>query len=310
MIQKSRSCRWFKSSEDGIAFYGSEAKKNVLTRAQPPTEELFSRQGKWEELERFLHDKDSVYQSSTTTFAHGDSMLHMVCRYHPPTSVVRQLLNKRAPLLAVQEVNSAGQTPLHVAAACGASFQVVQLLLEHCPAIPASQDSQGNTPLHLHIANTCRRRVCDPGFCVPNLTKKSSTRGRIFNSNSTQLDALSTTASSCANRISLSSRGLLKKASKRDLLTRIKSAAEEKMKKDDAEHFKFLVIGPNQEVVYALATHSPSCLLIENYEGVSAVELAILCEADFKTVKTLQTNVSVKYFAHLKCASQKMYNDR
>jgi hypothetical protein len=301
MIQKSRT--GFKSREDSIAVSGSEAKTNVLRRAHPaPTEELFSRQGKWQELGRSLHDEEP-------TFAHGDSMLHMVCRYHPPISAVRQLLNKRAPLLAVQEVNSAGQTPLHVAAACGASFKIVQLLLEQCPDTAVAQDSQGNTPLHLHIANTCRRKVCDPGVNVPNLTTKNSNRGKhLLKSTSKRFNASSNTASSgrrtswtsslfpslphqsifyASSNYKKEERGLAK-ASKRDSLTWIKSAAEERNNIGESEHFKFLVMGPTQEVVYALANCSPFSLVIENNEGVSVVELAIIYEADLKTVEKLQ----------------------
>jgi hypothetical protein len=273
LTQKTR--RGLKSSEDSSVamIFGSKSKNNVLTNKEIKRSEV----------------------TDQTTFAHGDSMLHMLCRYHPPVSAVRNVLSQRAPLLAVHEVNSAGQTPLHVAAACGASFQVVRLLLDQCPETAGAQDSQGDTPLHLHIANTCRKNICDPGFMVPKQTIRStqnSSRGKQTIPSSSKKGSSSNTALtgrssglSASNTYDKEKRGLTK-ASKRDSLAGIKKAIGESKHKEDVE--KLLVVGPTQEIIDTLAKAAPYCVMVENDKGASVIELAIVCDADLKTVEKLQ----------------------
>jgi hypothetical protein len=140
--------------------------------------ESLAKQGRWEEVENVLNccNADFDYAAPVgDTFSHGDPILHMVCRNHPPVSIVQRLLQERSPALAMREVNTAGQTPPHVAAASGASFRVVHYLVEQCddPDMVAAQDLEGNTPLHLHFSHTCGKKVRDPGFLVP--TRSNST---------------------------------------------------------------------------------------------------------------------------------------
>jgi len=249
--------------------------------------------GEWEEWEEHFYTGDE--SAKAHCFSFGDSMLHMVCRFHPPVSIVRKVLKTREPFLAVQEVNSLGQTPLHVAAACGASYKVVLVLLEQS-AIPAMvQDSEGNTPLHLHLLHCSGQKICDPGFTVPNLN--SSTGSLVAPSNSVRSTA-STAATSKSSSVGSLAQVLSHRSnslsvschSEDDFALKSKTILQlHKHAKDDVEHVKLLVQGPTYEIVQYLANAAPECLLLENDDDYSAVELAILCEADLKTVTKLQS---------------------
>jgi hypothetical protein len=158
----------------GVMSMGSNTidKKKLAHQDQVHPFESLAKQGRWEEVENVLNccNADFDYAAPVgDTFSHGDPILHMVCRNHPPVSIVQRLLHERSPALAMREVNQAGQTPLHVAAASGASFRVVHYLVEQCddPDMVAAQDLEGNTPLHLHFSHTCGEKVRDPGFLSP-----------------------------------------------------------------------------------------------------------------------------------------------
>jgi hypothetical protein len=86
------------------------------------------------------------------------NVLHIMCMYHPPHKVIHRVASM-SPLLAIQ-VNALKQTPLHVAAAYGASHRVISSLIKHGGTSPASmQDAKGRIPLHLHLKH------CTPDAC-------------------------------------------------------------------------------------------------------------------------------------------------
>ena len=84
----------------------------------------------------------------------GNNVLHAACFYRPPVNVVRSLLQLAhrydCPLHLGRALD--GSTPLQVACACGASLEVVQLIL-HPPNLPSGSlavqlsDQLGATPL-------------------------------------------------------------------------------------------------------------------------------------------------------------------
>jgi len=90
-----------------------------------------------------------------------DSAIHLMCRHHPPVEIVEHTI-KLFPHLSYQ-LNYHWQTPLHLAAACGASPGVVRLLLENHPTMAFWKDYHGKTPLDLHLQHTKNRRICDAG---------------------------------------------------------------------------------------------------------------------------------------------------
>jgi hypothetical protein len=331
LVHRGRS--GLRASSSGSGSVSRSTNTNTNSSHQPGTRhslkaivnplECLAQVGLWESFEQRLNESECYFVGPI--FSYGDSMLHMVCRHHPSVRVVQRVLSDRAPRLAVKEVNKAGQTPLHVAAACGASSRVVRLLLKQCPDSATSQDLQGNTPLHLHFTNTCGQKVCDSGFHIPKLSSSPSSVqsapyshlsssvhgsyvGKMISNNSIRSTA-STAALSIASLVRASSNALSvsnhggssdrKKASSK-LLRRSDSVPKidsdgGRFKEDHSVcsretvgQLKMLLLGPSQEVVHELAKASPSCLVVENDEDLSVVELAIMHEADLKTVTKLQ----------------------
>jgi len=254
-------------------------------------------QGDWVEWEKhFLTHGES---STAHTFSHGDNLLHMVCRFHPPVSVVRMVLRQREPLLAVQEVNSQGQIPLHVAAASGASYKVVHLLLEQSMCTVMAQDSAGNTPLHLHFLHCCGQKVCDPGFSVPNITSSGrfiptnsirSTASTVATSQRSSFGSLMQTLTHRSNSLSVSCHS----EDEHSARFMRPNLSQTQPSKHEVEQVTMLVQGPTHEIVFELAAASPRCLLLENDDSLSVIELAIMFEADLKTVTKLQ-EISRRY---------------
>lgn len=111
-----------------------------------------------------LEDKGTDYVHLTYDKHSGGNILHIMCEYHPPSKVVNHVAGM-FPLLTVQ-LNKQKQTPLHVAAACGASPRTIATLLQHGGNSTATRcDIKGHTPLHLHIKHcTPTKQVCDPGY--------------------------------------------------------------------------------------------------------------------------------------------------
>jgi len=122
--------------------------------SQEPIEKLL-RKRNWDQvLERIIRHME--LNEKTTC---EDTILHSVCRNYPPVRVVNRLLIEFSWLAS--QLNEEKQTPLHVAAACGASPKVVAALVKHCPESSEWQDNEGCTPLHLHLKYS---PLCDAGY--------------------------------------------------------------------------------------------------------------------------------------------------
>jgi hypothetical protein len=111
-----------------------------------------------------LEDKGTASVHLTYDKYSGGNILHIMCEHHPPAKVVNHVAGM-FPLLTIQ-LNKQKQTPLHVAAAFGASPRTIATLLKHGGSSPALMcDVRGHTPLHLHIKHcTPTKQVCDPGY--------------------------------------------------------------------------------------------------------------------------------------------------
>jgi len=73
--------------------------------------------------------------------------LHEACRRQPPLQVVQDLLHVFPE--SANEKTQFGELPLHLAAGCGASWNVVNLLLAHNPWAVAVPDGGGSRPVDL-----------------------------------------------------------------------------------------------------------------------------------------------------------------
>ena len=89
------------------------------------------------------------------------TLLHTCCQLHPPLDIVTRMV-QLCPLAAHQR-DASGRYPLHVAAAFGASPQVVHFLLLQNQNAAACQDLEGKTPLHLSCEYGSFEGACDPG---------------------------------------------------------------------------------------------------------------------------------------------------
>jgi len=76
----------------------------------------------------------------------GNSALHLACRKQPPVEAVTALLRACRKTSSMKTVD--GMTPLHFACYCGASSEVVKVLIETNPAIVSLGDRRGRTSLH------------------------------------------------------------------------------------------------------------------------------------------------------------------
>lgn len=232
--------------------------------------------GKWEDVKDYAtrcSDKETARSSSSRlpfsnskacqSLRNNDTNLHMICRYHPPLEVVQFFVNGgrnagSGSLLAAQ-MNAQGHTPLHVAAQCGASRQVVEFLQSKCTQAVEAQDHEGNTPLHLHILHTTGVKTCDAGIQITQRSKESGKLARNGGFNE-DLPAIKTNWTPRGNQVSSLPANCV------------------------------LVEGPNLDVVEFLMekASSPEMLLIENVDEVSSVELAIMYELPYNLVARMQ----------------------
>jgi len=296
MKPKASLSKLLKKSRDSFHRSGNAMNDRMKSLAKCHPLEVLAVRGDWESFEAQLGN----YSTDSLNFPNGDTLLHMVCRFHPPANTVRKLFQNVSNL--VTQVNNDGQLPLHVAAACGASYKVVKLLFDQHVDAALETDLKGNTPLHLHFIHCCGQKVCDPGFNVPNINScnrmipsnsTSSTASTVASSNSGSISSLFYNLKNKSNSLSASCHGEDEHALKPKSLTSHKTSS-----KQDLEQVKILVDGPTHEVVRLLAKNVPACLSMENEDELSIVELAIMYEADLKTVSTLQ-GISRSYLQKL-----------
>lgn len=110
----------------------------------------------------YIGTANSSSPTSNRGATQQESLLHVLCRHHPPLDVVDLFCGIHPP--SVSQPNSLRRTPLHVAVAHGASSKVIKCLLSHCADAASMKDSQGRTPLHLACGCCPLSDVCDPGF--------------------------------------------------------------------------------------------------------------------------------------------------
>jgi hypothetical protein len=106
---------------------------------------------RWDKVRMLLASQRgcSILLQHTKSSFEGNNCLHTICQCDPPLSVVEHVA-KMNPLLATEK-NVLGQTPLHVAAAHHASYEVFKFLFHiGDPAIISGEhDHKGRTLLHI-----------------------------------------------------------------------------------------------------------------------------------------------------------------
>ena len=111
----------------------------------------------WQKLNSIFLQAEK-YQSlaaliNGSTKFNGMTLLHAVCRFNPPSSVVRNMIK-----LCPDDANAAdclGRTPLHVATGTGANVNVIEALLDANPSACRAQDADGRIPLHMACDRNC-----------------------------------------------------------------------------------------------------------------------------------------------------------
>merc|ERR1719253_1065486 len=90
----------------------------------------------------------------------GENILHDVCRFRPPLDVLETLLialrYRRGSTFGTDDQ---GRTPLHVAAACGASPQIIDALVRTDPNPASIGDADRRSPLHLAMKHLVHDRL-------------------------------------------------------------------------------------------------------------------------------------------------------
>jgi hypothetical protein len=82
----------------------------------------------------------------------GENILHDICRYKPPLDVIETLLtsleHRRGYTSGKDDM---GRSPLHVAAACGASPDIIEALALADPSPASMGDVDRRSPLHIAV---------------------------------------------------------------------------------------------------------------------------------------------------------------
>eukprot|EP00578_Thalassiosira_sp_NH16_P002942 CAMPEP_0181137536 /NCGR_PEP_ID=MMETSP1071-20121207/33757_1 /TAXON_ID=35127 /ORGANISM="Thalassiosira sp., Strain NH16" /LENGTH=641 /DNA_ID=CAMNT_0023224295 /DNA_START=243 /DNA_END=2165 /DNA_ORIENTATION=+ len=119
-----------------------------------------------------LEESLESIESATATKGHGrphrapdvgENILHDVCRCRPPPDVVETLLealrHRRGVASGTTHDDGARRrTPLHLAAECGASPEVIDALVRADPRPASMADADGRSPLHLAVRYLARER--------------------------------------------------------------------------------------------------------------------------------------------------------
>jgi len=103
----------------------------------------------WNLLGELLRQGDSAAIPIDDTVGQpitSDLLVHFVCRFQAPTSIVRLVAKTYQESLKCAD--ALGRFPIHIACAWGASPETIQFLIYEHPVAASIQDNEGKTPLH------------------------------------------------------------------------------------------------------------------------------------------------------------------
>ena len=106
----------------------------------------------WSSLRKHI----STSSAYLILFENNDSLLHQVCKYQPPLSLVNYMVQTNPKLLSM--TNSFGHSPLHVAIQNAASPDIIDFLCTSSPEMPGMKDHMGKTPLHMACESYSKSR--------------------------------------------------------------------------------------------------------------------------------------------------------
>lgn len=109
-----------------------------------------------------LFDEGSSASAELSSDSHSDvaeNVLHDICRCKPPLDVLETLLTSlRHRRGYTSGKDDMGRTPLHVAAACGASPDIIEALAHADPSPASIGDVDRRSPLHIAVRNLAYSR--------------------------------------------------------------------------------------------------------------------------------------------------------
>lgn len=128
---------------------------------------------KWSKAYKFLSTRNGIQQAKQTD-GHGVSALFVAVSSRPPVDIVKRLLEIEPS--SSLKVDAFGMTPLHMACRCGASFEVINTLLEHDGGASAHfLDVHKKSPLHYSTAYICDPLELDGSLCSNAQSSQGST---------------------------------------------------------------------------------------------------------------------------------------
>lgn len=128
---------------------------------------------KWAKAYKFLRTRSGMQQARQTD-GHGVSALFVALSNRPPVDIIKRLLEIE-PSLSLK-VDEFGMVPLHMACRCGASFEVINTLLEHDNGASLHfLDVHRKSPLHYSIAYVCHPLELDESLCSYAQSSQGST---------------------------------------------------------------------------------------------------------------------------------------
>mmetsp|Transcript_9956 Transcript_9956/g.16672 ORF Transcript_9956/g.16672 Transcript_9956/m.16672 type:complete len:274 (-) Transcript_9956:165-986(-) len=104
----------------------------------------------WKQIRRLFLSRESHYEMvaaiEACSCSASQTMLHYVCRFHPPMDVVMMLYKAYPQAICLKDKK--GRYPLHMACRSGASPSVIRFLCAKNPHALSLPDRSGSTPLH------------------------------------------------------------------------------------------------------------------------------------------------------------------
>jgi len=140
------------SSSDKGKTYGKEDEPATVRRPSYGSRNSFESAAAAAAFKAALFDESSPASPSSERLDVGENVLHDICRCNPPLDVIETLLTSlRHRRDCTSGKDEMGRTPLHVAAACGASPDVIDALARADPCPASIGDIDGRTPLHIAV---------------------------------------------------------------------------------------------------------------------------------------------------------------
>lgn len=137
--------------------------------------------GQWGLLGELLRHGDSVIPIDDAV-GHSitrDLLVHFVCRFQAPTSIVRVVAKTYRESL--QCADALGRFPIHIACAWGASPETIEFLIKKYPVAASIQDHEGKAPIHhlcqsfvLNYQDTSLMSVKESMMSIVNMLKAAA----------------------------------------------------------------------------------------------------------------------------------------